>query len=216
MGRPKGAVSKQGKRKRAKDPNKPKRPTSAYFYFVADQREKMNKQGKKVTRVAEWTKEVSAIWRELGPKEREPFEKKAVIDKQRYTTAMNAYKGKDEDKPKRPQSAYFLWLADYRIRMKGKFTENKELLKGAGEAWKRLTEGEKKPYEIKAEQGRKDYEVAMREYHQMKGRGGATAAKKQKVEEVKNGNEDDDEEEEDEEEEEEDDDDEEEEEDDDE
>jgi len=202
MGRPKGVKnSPGGKRKRAKDPNKPKRPTSAYFYFVAAEREKMNKQGKKITRVAEWTKEISAVWRALTPKEREPFDKKAVVDKARYTAAMNAYKGRDEDKPKRPQSAYFLWLADYRIKMKGKFTENKELLRGAGEAWKRLTEVEKRPYEIRAEQGRKDYEVAMREYHQMKGKGGA---KKQKVEEVKNGN--DDEEEEDDDEEEEDDD----------
>ncbi len=80
---------------------------------------------------------------------------------------MYAYKGKDVNKPKRPQSAYFLWLADFRVRMKGKFAENKDLLRAAGDEWKELTDEQKKPYEEKAEGERKKYEVAMREYHQV-------------------------------------------------
>ena len=44
---------------------------------------------------------------------------------------MAAYKGKtvDPNKPKRPPTAYFLFLADFRIRMKDKGVEHKELLK---------------------------------------------------------------------------------------
>lgn len=43
--------SKGGKRKLANDPNRPKRPTSAYFYFVQIEREEAAKRGEKITRV---------------------------------------------------------------------------------------------------------------------------------------------------------------------
>ncbi len=78
--------------------------------------------------------------------------------------------------------------------MKGQFNENKELLRSAGENWKKLTDTDKKPYEGKAEQERKRYEVAMRDYHQQGG--GGPKAKKPKVEEANNGNDDDDDDEE--------------------
>ena len=83
LGRPKGSSNSPKKRK-AKDPNRPKRPTSAYFYYVAYQRAELEKQGKKITRVADWTKEVSAKWRELNEKDRKPFDQKAATDKARY------------------------------------------------------------------------------------------------------------------------------------
>ena len=117
------------KRKRNTDPSRPKRPTSAYFFFVAKQREELEKQGRKITRVAEWTKEVSAKWRALSAEEREPFDVKATADKERYTKEINDYKGKDPNKPKRPMSSYFLWLADFRSENKDRILENKELLR---------------------------------------------------------------------------------------
>ena len=81
---------------------------------------------------------------------------------------MYAYKGKDANRPKRPMSAYFLWLGQFREKMKGKFAENKDLLRAAGEEWKKLSDIEKKPFEAKAEEERKNYEVLMREYHQVR------------------------------------------------
>ena len=85
-GRPKGSKNSPGKgrKQKVKDPNKPKRPTSAYFYFVAAQRLKNEKEGKKISRVAEWTKEVSKIWGKLEKHEKKPFEVKAAADKARY------------------------------------------------------------------------------------------------------------------------------------
>ena len=83
-GRPKGSTAGSPKKRKVKDPNRPKRPTSAYFYYVAYQRAELEKQGKKITRVADWTKEVSAKWRELGEKDRKPFDLKAKNDKDRY------------------------------------------------------------------------------------------------------------------------------------
>ena len=60
-----------------------------------------------------------------------PFNKLAAEDKKRYDEEMAAYKGKnpaDAGKPKRPQSAYFCFLGQYRIDNKGKF-DHKEIIK---------------------------------------------------------------------------------------
>jgi len=195
MGRPKGSTN-GAKRKLAKDPNKPKRPTSAYFYFVADKREEHKKAGRKITKVAEWTKEVSAIWREITDEDKEPFAIMAAKDKARYDEEMAAYKGKDPNKPKRGQSAYFLFLADFRAKNKGVYEENKDLLRGAGEEWKNLDDEEKKPYEDQAAIEKKKYEAAMANYKPQ-------AAKKPKVEASNGHTEDEEEDEEDDEEEEE-------------
>ena len=113
--------------KKEKDPNRPKRPTSAYFYFVAKEREECKKRGEDISRVAEWTKAASGRWRELSSAGRKPFDELAAKDKKRYENEMAAYGGKggkrakDANKPKRPQSAYFLFLADFRAREKDNF-----------------------------------------------------------------------------------------------
>jgi high mobility group protein B1/high mobility group protein B3 len=183
MGRPKGSKN-QTNRKRVKDPNRPKRPTSAYFYFAAKCREDNAKKGVKITRVADFTKEVSAKWNGLGAKEKEPYEKLAAKDKQRYDAEVAKYKGtkvKDSNKPKRPQTAYFLFLADFREKMKGKIKVHKEILVAAGEAWKGLSDTERKPYDQRAEKEREKYEVKMAEYRKTGG-AGEPAAKKAKAE----------------------------------
>lgn len=208
MGRPKGSTNgaKAQKRKMDKDPNKPKRPTSAYFYFVADKREEYKAAGKKITKVAEWTKEVSALWREIDPEDKKEFEKMAAKDKARYDQQMAAYKGVDADKPKRGQSAYFLFLADFRAKNKGVFEDNKELLTEAGAEWKSLSSAEKKPYEKAAAIEKEKYEERLVDYKAKSAGKAAEAAKakKAKLEEEANGkSEEEDEEEEDEEEEEE-------------
>lgn len=161
-----GPAPAKGKRKKEKDPNRPKRPTSSYFYFIQSARQECKERGEKITRVAEWTKQISQTWRQLTPDEKVPFDVQAVRDKKRYDLEMGRYKNKDPNRPKRPMSAYFLWLADFRERMKDKIPENKELLRSAGEHWKQLTEVEKAPYERRAEEERRKYEVAMREYSQ--------------------------------------------------
>jgi len=161
-----GRVPKEGKRKQVKDPNKPKRGTSAYFYFIAEKRVEAKEAGKKISKVAEWTKAMSVLWRDLDEDRKNTFDAMAQKDKLRYQEEMAEYTGKrvDANKPKRALSAYFLWLADFRTKMKGEFDENKELLRAAGEEWRNLDDEEKAPYEKTAAEGRKRYEIAMKEY----------------------------------------------------
>ncbi|NP_001298193.1 high mobility group protein B3-like [Biomphalaria glabrata] len=196
MGRPKGSLGKNSKKK-VKDVNKPKRATSAYFFFLAQCRKEAAKAGKAPTKIAEFTKEASEKWKALSADKKKPFEAAAADDKRRYETEMAVYKGKsvDPNKPKRPPTAYFLFLADYRIRMANKGIEHKELLKMAGEEWRSLSNEDKKPYEKKALEESKKYESAMTEYRKTGGASGGPAAKKAKV--VEEEEDDDDEEDED-------------------
>lgn len=167
-----------------KDPNKPKRSLSAYFFYVQHERVESEKRGEKVTRVAEFTKLVSAKWRELTDDQKQPFNVKAATDKARYSAQMAAYKGTDVNKPKRPQSAYFLFLAKFRAANKERINDNQELLRRAGESWKQLTDAEKSPFDQAAKVEKGKYEEAMREYNT---NGGASAAKKQKTTASSNG-----------------------------
>ncbi|XP_060572760.1 high mobility group protein B3-like [Ruditapes philippinarum] len=175
MGRPK--VDGRPGGKKAKDPNKPKRATSAYFYYLAHCREEAKKQGRSISKIAEFTKEASEKWRNLNGKEKQEFESKAAADKQRYDREMQQYGGgrgkqaKDPNAPKKPLTGYFLFLADFRIRHKGRDIQNKDLLKMAGEEWREMDDSQKMPYEKKSQEEQKKYEVTMAAYR----RGGAAA-----------------------------------------
>lgn len=164
--------------KRDKDPNKPKRPTSAYFFFAASERVEAKKRGEDISKVAEFTKVVSAKWRELSDAQKKPFEAKAATDKERYNEEMASYvptpgtggkrkQVKDPNKPKRAQSAYFLFLADFRAKNKSKYTHSgghKDLIRAAGEAWNQLSDADKAPFNKQHEAEKAKYEAAMANY----------------------------------------------------
>merc|ERR1711963_242027 len=199
MGRPKGASP----RKKVKDVNKPKRSTSAYFYYLAHCREQANKQGRSISKIAEFTKECSAKWREMAGPQKKPFEDMAAKDKARYDREMAAYKGKkvDPNKPKRPMTAYFIFLGDFRQKMKDRGVDHKEILRLAGEEWRNMSAEHKKPYEKRSVEAGKEYELKMAEYRKNEGKAAAAAAQQ-----ADNGADDDEEEEDEEEEDEEEDD----------
>ncbi|KAH8318267.1 hypothetical protein KR074_006303, partial [Drosophila pseudoananassae] len=68
------------------------------------------------------------------------------------------------ERPKRPLSAYMLWLSNIRESIK---TDNPgikvtEVARKAGELWRAMTD--KSEWEAKAAKAKEDYECAMREY----------------------------------------------------
>lgn len=106
-----------------------------------------------------------------SPGKKKPFEEKAALDKARYDREMAQYKGKDmvdPNKPKRPQTSYFLFLAEFRKMMQGKL-DHKDILRKAGEQWRNMTDEQKKPFEIKSQEEAKKYEIAMAEYRKRQG-----------------------------------------------
>lgn len=74
-------------------------------------------------------------------------------------------KVRDPDKPKKPPTAYFYFLTDFRARMKGKPIEKgRRLTEICGEEWNKLTEDQKRPYLDRVAVEYKKYQEAMEEW----------------------------------------------------
>ena len=77
--------------KAAKDPNAPKRPLTAYFMWLKENREKIKQANPGMT-VIEISKAAGVQWNALKDKTR--WEKMAADDKVRYERDMAKYQGR--------------------------------------------------------------------------------------------------------------------------
>ncbi|KAJ4704451.1 High mobility group B protein [Melia azedarach] len=83
-------------KKAKKDPNKPKRPPSAFFVFLEEFRKTFKKENPNVTAVSAVGKAAGEKWKSLSPVEKAPYESKAGKLKAEYGKQMNAYNKKQE------------------------------------------------------------------------------------------------------------------------
>tara|TARA_B100000795_G_scaffold248799_2_gene215855 strand:+ start:4178 stop:4633 length:456 start_codon:yes stop_codon:yes gene_type:complete len=95
------------KMKAFKDPNKPKRARSAYFYFCDDERsgvitkhrtaakKKEKKGGDGKINMGDVAKEVAEIWKKVTEDEKKKYLDLAETDKERYATAMSVFNEKN-------------------------------------------------------------------------------------------------------------------------
>ncbi|XP_029430661.1 FACT complex subunit SSRP1 isoform X2 [Rhinatrema bivittatum] len=109
---------------------------------------------------------------------------KIVKEKKPRKKASEGKKGKDPNAPKRPMSAYMLWLNASREKIKG---DNPgisitDLSKKAGEIWKGMSKEKKEEWDRKAEEAKKDYDKALKEYNES---GASEFVKKEKVKKAK-------------------------------
>ncbi|XP_031718731.1 FACT complex subunit SSRP1a isoform X1 [Anarrhichthys ocellatus] len=101
--------------------------------------------------------------------------KAKVVTEKKERKPRKEKKQRDAGAPKRPMSAYMLWLNASRERIK---SENPgisitEISKKAGEMWRQLGKEDKQEWDIKAGEAKKQYDKAKKEYKES---GGATAA----------------------------------------
>mmetsp|Transcript_14134 Transcript_14134/g.20058 ORF Transcript_14134/g.20058 Transcript_14134/m.20058 type:complete len:203 (+) Transcript_14134:198-806(+) len=122
---------KRKKRKKNKDPNRPKRNMSAFFLYSNANRARV-KADNPDAKFGDIAKLLSAEFKEIDADEKAEWDAKAEADKQRYLAAMEDYvppsddesdsdsddgakkkkkkkKKKDPNAPKRNQSAFFLY-----------------------------------------------------------------------------------------------------------
>ena len=174
------------------DPNKPKKATSAYFFFTGSRRESLTKErpelAKDVTQIA---KALGAEWAELDETARQPFVEQAEADKLRYAKQMESYvplekvlvtnpsktqkrkaakaarkKNKDKNAPKRGAGPYFLFTKDARPKLAAEFPDLKitEIAVKLGQMWKELSEAEQKKYYDLASVDKERYAKEMETY----------------------------------------------------
>ncbi|KAF5739296.1 hypothetical protein HS088_TW12G00499 [Tripterygium wilfordii] len=104
------AVNKKGQAgkksgKAAKDPNKPKRPASAFFVFMEDFRETYKKEHPKNKSVAAVGKAGGDKWKSLSDAEKAPYVAKANKRKDEYEKNMKAYNKRQAEGPKEEEEA---------------------------------------------------------------------------------------------------------------
>ena len=72
---------KPRKTKKIKDPNAPKRNISGFFFFSAEEREKLKKEGNGEMKLMDATKEIGKRWAAIDPEVKAKFEKMQEDDK---------------------------------------------------------------------------------------------------------------------------------------
>ncbi|KAK3445066.1 hypothetical protein EUGRSUZ_A00506 [Eucalyptus grandis] len=106
VGKRKAAARPESKRKvkkdkqAKKDPNKPKRPPSAFFVFLEEFRKTFKKENPNIKAVSAVGKAGGEKWKSMSQAEKAPYEAKAAKKKTEYEKLMNAYNKKqsvDED-----------------------------------------------------------------------------------------------------------------------
>ncbi|XP_031398634.1 high mobility group B protein 1 isoform X2 [Punica granatum] len=104
--------------------------------------------------------------------DRKVGKRKAVAKPERSSkrqTKKERQAKKDPNKPKRPPSAFFVFLEEFRKTFKKEHPNVKAVSavgKAGGERWKSMSEAEKAPYEAKAGKKKAEYEKLMRAYNQ--------------------------------------------------
>ena len=158
----------------------PKRPPSSYMLFVKEMRPAIVKKLGEDARVPEVGKEAGKQWKALKSKAK--YEKEADKLKAKYEKDIAAFVKaggevqarkpkkktvKDPNAPKKPLSAYMLWLGDNRARITKSLPKGSrvtEVAKQAGVEWKKVASKAKGPYEKKAEKAKAEYQDAMKKY----------------------------------------------------
>jgi len=153
---------KDGKKgKKLKDPDAPKRPLSAYFIWLGEFRTRMKVERPEIVRdVKIFGVTAGEEWKKVTLEEREPFQARHLILKANYAEQMKHYvapkgfkgsnkKVRDPLCPKKPSTAFFLFMADNRERIKQEHPgiAPAQIGKILGEEWKFFDPIRKREYE---------------------------------------------------------------------
>ncbi|CAG5097350.1 Oidioi.mRNA.OKI2018_I69.XSR.g15038.t1.cds [Oikopleura dioica] len=179
-----------------KDRNKPRGRTTAYGFFVIDEKEKHAKEnpGVKIN-FGEFSKLCGQKWQTMGEEDRVDYEKKAADDKVRYDNEMANYeppagakktkkRKKDPNAPKRPATAFFLFSTENREKAKAQLEEGAkvgDVAKKLGEMWKAASAEEKERFAKQAKESKALYDKAMEEYKASAPKESPPKRKKKKV-----------------------------------
>ncbi|XP_073311557.1 HMG1/2-like protein isoform X1 [Primulina huaijiensis] len=100
--------------------------------------------------------------------------KKGAPSSGKKPAAKKGKAAKDPNAPKRPASAFFVFMEDFRKQFKEKHPNNKSVAavgKAGGDKWKSMSDAEKAPFVAKAEKRKAEYEKTLQAYNKKKAEG---------------------------------------------
>ena len=118
------------KERKKKDENAPKRGLTAFLHYVQATRETYKKEHPELSH-KEVISKLGDVWNHLNEKEKEPFNAKAQIDKEKYKNAKEEYaktkndavpaKKKNSEEPALEKKIKKVLLFFFRVLSKAKF-----------------------------------------------------------------------------------------------
>ena len=144
------------KTKKKQDPNRPKRPLTAFMRYSASRRSTIRGENSELSMI-QISKIIGEEWRGLSDDGKRPFHDQAAADHEVYKTAKEAY---DASKPKRPRTAYAFFMKEIRaaIAEENPGTTPRDLMKYIASAWKKLNDNEKAKYSKMASDDRERWD----------------------------------------------------------
>ena len=140
------------KQKKEKDPNRPKKGTSAFFSFCSDHRSKVTKSSPDM-KPKDVNRELGKMWKKHADSKDKVYKKyteEYQKQNEEYKEKMSEYK-KDSTAPKRPKTDYFMYADEVRDKVK-KENPNKtisEIAKIIGGMWQKMDAKKKKSLQEK-------------------------------------------------------------------
>ncbi|KAF5363465.1 hypothetical protein D9756_000179 [Leucocoprinus leucothites] len=178
----------------------PKLAPSAWQLYFTDWIQRQQASGTRKLNVAQAAKEAGQEYASLSPEEKEPYKRRSQAAKEARERELNAYMRtltpedikrenayraaqrkagksrksniKDPNAPKKPLSAYFMFLQRIRANPKlvqeifGYETETTKQSVLAAAKWRSMTDAERQPFLAQAEQEKMEYEAARRLYEE--------------------------------------------------
>ncbi|KAF7775710.1 transcriptional regulator family: HMG [Agaricus bisporus var. burnettii] len=178
----------------------PKLAPSAWQLYFTDWIQRQQASGTRKLNVAQAAKEAGQEYASLSPEEKEPYKRRSLAAKEARERELNAYMRtltpedikrenayraaqrkagksrksniKDPNAPKKPLSAYFMFLQRIRANPKlvhdifGDETETTKQSVLAAAKWRSMTDAERQPFLAQAEQEKMEYEAARRIYEE--------------------------------------------------
>jgi len=136
------------KQAREAENSKPVRARGPYTYFIKDTMKLLMAESPS-SKVTELSKKAAVTWRSLTAENKQKYIDLASKDKERAKKDREAYE--KTRPPKRPLSAYFLFLQKFRPKLVAENPSLKqnisEISKRAGTQWKAMSDAEKQPYQ---------------------------------------------------------------------
>ncbi|KAK3535989.1 hypothetical protein QTP70_023737 [Hemibagrus guttatus] len=117
-----------------------------------------------------------------GKKKKVEKKPKKPVKEKKERKPRKEKKVKDAGAPKRPMSAYMLWLNANRERIKSEYPgiSVTDISRRAGEMWKQIDKSRREEWEKKAEEAKKQYDRAMKEYKESGGAASSSAVNEKK------------------------------------
>ena len=166
----------------------PKRPMGAFFFYLRDASVTIKVENPEMD-PKQVASEAGCRWVAMSDSEKQPFAEQAAKAKEEYTQAVEEYVADRmkldamEDKqirgeavvrdrwaelgmPKRPMTAFFLYVGDARPTIKAENPNMavKDIPAEAGRRWVAMSDSEKQPFAEQAAKAYEEYKKAMKEY----------------------------------------------------